>query len=190
MKKVTVFKDFEQFSELLGLNHNAGVASSHARLTRSGNVTDLSEFVTALKEVNAGLKGNAGQLLETAYSTICGESDHKFDNIPYDRGSDVNAGPRHISIKSSGFTLMSGSLCEGRQSFDAIWELYASKVVSNEWTYITKSGEAFEMNFDEFKSFVYEFCTTEKESEKNGGAMKIRCRKESKKMLKWLDARV
>ena len=33
------------------------------------------------------------------------------------------------------------------------------------------------------------FARTERESEKNGGAMKIRLRKESLKMLKWLAAR-
>ena len=132
---------------------------------------------------------NYGIVAETAYATICGEVGHKFDHIPYDRGSDVNAGRRHISVKSSKFTLMSGSLCEGKTSFDDIWNLYSSKVHSNEWAYITKDGRAFEMNKTEFKQFVYEFCSVEKESAKNGGYCKIRCRRESAKMLEWLEAR-
>ena len=147
-------------------------------------------FVNILSFLSEGaVYNNAGINAELAYANICGESDHKFDNITYNRGSDVNAGQRHISVKSSKFTLMSGSLCEGRTSFDAIWDLYASKVASNEWAYITKTGVAYEMNKDEFKSFVYEFCGLEKESAKNGGAYKIRCKAESKKMLKWLEAR-
>ena len=55
---------------------------------------------------------------------------------------------------------------------------------------MSKAGECYEMNLPEFKQFVYAFCHTERESEKNGGAMKIRCRKESKKMLAWLAEKV
>lgn len=148
------------------------------------------KFVNVMPCVSEGVVyHNAGIKAELVYANLCGESGHKFDHVPYDRGSDVNAGHRHISVKSSGFTLMSGNLCEGRTSFDGIWNLYELKVASNEWAYITKDGRAFEMNLGEFKQFVYEFCTVEKESAKNGGASKIRCRKESKKMLRWLEAR-
>jgi len=183
MKKVRIFEDFSGFKSLFD------VKSFESRGHVSAGVS-MSENVTLLKELETELKGNAGQVRELAYATICGESGHKFDNVPYNRGSDVNAGHRHISVKSSKFTLMSGSLCEGRTSFDAIWNLYSMKVASNEWTYITKDGTAYEMNKDEFKSFVYEFCGLEKESAKNGGAYKIRCKAESKKMLQWLEARV
>ena len=109
------------------------------------------------------------------------------DHSSYDTDSDVNVGNKHMSVKSSKFTLMSGSLCEGQTTFDGIWNLYASKVHSNCFVYGTKDGKAYEMNLDEFKQFVYTFCSLEKESEKNGGALKIRCRAESKKMLKWLE---
>ena len=110
------------------------------------------------------------------------------DSSAYDRDSDVNAGDVRISVKTSAFTLMAGSLCEGLTNFDDIWNLYAERVHSNRFAYVSKAGECFEMNLTEFKRFVYAFCHTEKESEKNGGAMKIRCRKESKKMLEWLTA--
>lgn len=109
------------------------------------------------------------------------------DNIAYDKGSDlVTADGKHISIKTSGFTLMSGSLCEGRDTFDGIWELYESRVRSDTFAYITADFMVYEMTISEFKRFVYEFGRMERESEKNGGAMKIRLRKESGKMLKWL----
>ena len=85
---------------------------------------------------------------------------------------------------------MAGSLCEGREGFDEIWSLYAERVHSNMFAYVTLTGTVYMMNIDEFKSFVYAFCRTERESEKNGGAMKIRCRKESAKMLRWLTDKV
>jgi hypothetical protein len=53
--------------------------------------------------------------------------------------------------------------------------------------YGTKNGKAYMMNMDEFKEFVYSFCSLGRESKKNGGACKIKCRSESKKMLQWLE---
>ncbi len=111
------------------------------------------------------------------------------DYAPYDKDSDVNVGNRHISIKASKFTLMSGTLCEGKSEFNDIWELYSAKAHSNEWCYMTEAYTAYFMGKEEFKQFVYEFCHVEKDSEKNGGHYKIRCAKETQKMLQWLEAR-
>ena len=109
------------------------------------------------------------------------------DNVAYDKGSDLDtADGKHISIKASAFTLMAGSLCEGLDTFDGIWSLYAEPVHSNTFAYVTADFVVYEMNLDEFKSFVYAFARVERESEKNGGALKIRLKKESGKMLKWL----
>lgn len=132
---------------------------------------------------------NAGDAREWSIAARYGIARSKHDSGAYDRDSDVNAGDKHISVKSAKFTLMSGNLCEGRDTFDGIWELYAERVHSNCWAYVCKDGRVYEMNKAEFKQFVYEFCRTERESEKNGGQMKIRCRDESKKMLAWLEAR-
>jgi len=144
--------------------------------------------VNIMRFAPANVKNN-GDRREWAVCAYEGVQRVKHDSTAYDKDSDVNAGNRHISIKASKFTLMSGSLCEGRTSFDAIWELYATKKHSNEWCYMTEDFTAYYMNLDEFKSFVYEFCGVEKESAKNGGAYKIRCKAESKKMLQWLEAR-
>ena len=108
------------------------------------------------------------------------------DSLAYDKGSDLDANGKHISIKASAFTLMAGCLCEGLTAFDDIWNLYASRVHSDTFAYITADFTVYEMNLSEFKRFVYAFARTERESEKNGGQMKIRLRKESGKMLKWL----
>lgn len=134
----------------------------------------------------------ATKLSDAAEWALCaryGITRTAHDSSAYDRDSDVNAGDIRISVKTSAFTLMAGSLCEGREDFDGIWNLYAERVHSNRFAYVSKAGECYEMNLPEFKQFVYAFCRTERESEKNGGAMKIRCRKESKKMLAWLAAK-
>ena len=62
---------------------------------------------------------NRGDAREWAVCAHMGVERGKHDSGAYDRDSDVNAGDLHISVKSSGFTLMSGNLCEGLQSFDA-----------------------------------------------------------------------
>ena len=112
------------------------------------------------------------------------------DNLPYDKGSDLDTASKHISIKASGFTLMSGSLCEGRESFDGIWALYESRVHSDTFAYVTNDYTVYEMSLAEFKRFVYTFAVTARDSEKNGGHMKIRMHKESKKMLAWLSEQI
>lgn len=123
---------------------------------------------------------------EWALCAMYGIERVKHDSSAYDKDSDVSAGDIRISVKTSAFTLMSGSLCEGREDFDGIWNLYEERVHSTQFAYVTMEGICYMMNIAEFKQFVYAFCTTERESAKNGGMMKIRCRKETKKMLKWL----
>lgn len=111
------------------------------------------------------------------------------DNVAYDKGSDITANGKNISVKASGFSLMSGKLCEGIEDFEGIWNLYESKVHSDTFAYITSDYKCFEMNINEFKEFVFTFGRLERESKKNGGRIKIKCLKESKKMVKWLSDR-
>ena len=133
---------------------------------------------------------NAGIAREWALCAYYKVERHKHDNVSYDKGSDLDVENKHISIKASGFSLMAGSLCEGRTDFTSIWDLYAERVHSNTFAYVTKTFEVFEMTLAEFKEFIYAFGALERESESNGGQLKIRCRKESGKMLKWLEARI
>ena len=132
---------------------------------------------------------NAGIAREWTLCAYYGVTRTTHDHVAYDKDSDVNCGDKHMSVKASAFSLMSGNLCEGRTTFDGIWELYASKVHSNTFVYGTQDGIAYEMNLDEFKQFVYTFCSLDRESKKNGGKVKIKCRKESQKMLNWLEER-
>lgn len=132
---------------------------------------------------------NAGDAKEWALASFYHIERKAHDWARYDRASDICVGERHISVKSSGFTLMNGNLCEGLEDFDSIWALYKSRTHSNCFVYVTNDYIAYEMTIEEFEEFVFTFCRTERESEKNGGAVKIRCRHESKKMVRWLAAR-
>lgn len=132
------------------------------------------------------------KLSEAAEWALCaryGIERTKHDSKPYDEASDVDAGDVRISVKTSSFTLMAGSRCEGRKDFDAIWELYAAKVHSNWFAYVTQDGICYMMSLDEFKELVYMFCMLTRDSTKNGGLPKIQARKETKKMRKWLAER-
>lgn len=111
------------------------------------------------------------------------------DHIAYDKDSDLNVGDLHISIKARKFSLMSGNLCEGRETFDGIWELYESRVHSNRFAYVTENWTVYLMDLSEFKQFVYAFCSLSRDSSKNGGKVKIQCRSESKGLLEWLAAK-
>lgn len=132
---------------------------------------------------------NAGIAREWSLCRYFGIERQAHDSNAYDKDSDVVAQGMNISVKASAFTLMSGSLCEGIEDFEGIWNLYADRVHSDHFAYMTADFTCYMMNLQEFGEFVHQFARLERESEKNGGAMKIRCRKESGKMLNWLEER-
>lgn len=140
----------------------------------------------AIKSVNAKNKGDAR---EWALCNYYGAERAKHDSKAYNVASDLEIGGKKISIKASHATLMNGTMCHGLQTFDEIWELYKANTHSNTFAYITVDFVVYEMNINEFESFIYAFGYVEKDSEKNGGYMKIRLRAESKKMLAYLDQR-
>ena len=130
---------------------------------------------------------NKGVVREWAICRHYGIIREKHDSLAYDKGSDLEAYGKRISVKASGFSLMSGKLCEGRTEFAKIWELYNERVHSDTFAYVTEDFTVYEMNINEFKKFVFTFGKLERESKKNGGQIKIKCRKESKKMIQWLE---
>lgn len=129
-----------------------------------------------------------GDVCEWSLALHYGIKRTSHDCARFDKDSDVNAGNKHISVKSARFTLMSGSYCRNCTTFDEIWALYEQNVHSNCFVYITKDLTVYEMTLAEFKLFVYLFCGLQRESKKNGGYLKIKARDESKKMLGWLAA--
>jgi hypothetical protein len=131
---------------------------------------------------------NAGDNREWALCSAYGLPRTTHDSKPYYCASDLEIGELKISIKASGFSLMTSALCEGLETFDEIWALYESKVHSNVFAYITEDFTCYLMNLAEFKKFVYAFGYLDRDSKKNGGKCKIRGRKETKKMREWLEA--
>lgn len=132
---------------------------------------------------------NDGDAKEWAVCGFKGITRVKHDNKPFDKDSDVNIGNEHISVKANKFSLLSGKMCDGLTTFDEIWNFYESKCHSNKWAYVTADYMLYEMDITEFRAFIYEFGYLAKESEKNGGYAKIRCKAESKKMIRWLEER-
>ena len=133
---------------------------------------------------------NAGIAREHDLCHYFGIERTTHDSSDYRSNSDINIGTRHISVKASGFTLMSGNMCNGYSEFDDIWNLYKNTTHSNEFAYISTEYRVYEMNITEFEAFIRTFGRVEKESAKNGGKSKIRCRKETKAMIEWLNRAV
>lgn len=129
---------------------------------------------------------NHGDACEYALCKHYNINRESHDHSSYNKNSDIVVNDKNISVKSDGFTLMSGSLCKGLNTFGEIWNLFEQTTHSNVFAYITKSFTVYEMDINEFKLFMFIFGRVERESEKNGGQLKIRCKKESKKMERWL----
>ena len=139
-------------------------------------------------KIDAVTGANAGVAREWALCRYYGIERTAHDHTPYDKGSDIEVGGLNISVKASRFSLMAGTLCEGRDTVESIWTLYAERVHSNRFAYVTKDFTVYLMTLDEFGAFVHKFCTIEHESTKNGGRAKVKCRHESRAMLEWLAA--
>ena len=96
----------------------------------------------------------------------------KADNLRFDKGADV----LNFQVKSAKATICKGTDLEKYLDLDA----------STAYIYATRNGTAYIMEKAEYIAFVKAFGYVTRESEKNGGAEKIRLRDESKKMLAWL----
>ena len=130
---------------------------------------------------------NFGNHAEQALAyTLTGEiRDH--GDLPYDQGSDI---PEfNMSVKSSGFSLMSANLCES-EDFEEIIAQYMTNTASTCVAYVAQNMVAYVMNMEQFNEFLHQFCRLDRESSKNGGGVKVKMRKESKKVLTWLNERV
>jgi hypothetical protein len=118
--------------------------------------------------------------------TLTGEI-RKHDHVPFHMGSDI---PEfNMSVKSSGFTLASGKINMGETMDEKLADFFG-RVHSDKFAYVTVSMVAYIMDRNEFEQFLRTFAYMDRDSQKNGGLLKVKCRKESQKMLKWFEARV
>ena len=130
---------------------------------------------------------NFGNHAEQALAfTLTGEI-RLHDSVPFYADSDI---PEfNMSVKSSGFTLASGKINKG-ETFDEKIQDFVNRVHSDKFAYVTLDMTAYIMDISEFVEFLYAFCYLNRDSKRNGGLLKIKCKKESQKMLDWFQAHI
>lgn len=130
---------------------------------------------------------NNGQHLEQCTAYTYTHEIRRHSNTPYDKGSDIPE--YHISVKSSAFSLASAKRIKGDTVVEQL-AYYVKHTASKKVIYVTKNYEGYIMDMQEFTDFVTEFGYITRESQKSGGGLKVRVKKENKKMLEWLAVRV
>lgn len=128
---------------------------------------------------------NWGMHCEQALAyTLTGEI-RKHDRVPFDKGSDI---PEFcMSVKSSRFTLASANVNHGATFDEKVVDFFA-RTHSTSFAYVANDFTAYIMDAKTFEQFVRTFCKMERESERNGHGMKLKCARESQRMIEWLQA--
>lgn len=125
-----------------------------------------------LKAIERTYKNNGIHAEQTYEFAVLGTIS-KHNNKPFWCGGDVG----DVQVKSAKATV-----CNGTNIMEHI-----AKDKATSYAYVISNFEmAYEMNPTEWIEFVNEFGYITTESEKNGGAKKIRLKSESKKMMEWL----
>lgn len=136
---------------------------------------------------------NAGIRAQADFTTACGLPYMRHDGLAFDGGSDVEYMGMHISVKARHFTLMAGTMCEGKTTLPEIWEVYARRTHSNRFAYVVNET-AYIMDMNEFHEFVMEFCEIERESNhsdrKGTGSVKVRGKRCENRMVRWFEERL
>lgn len=112
---------------------------------------------------------------------MTGSCAHKHDSVEFSKGADV----LDYSIKTSHASLP--STLKGETIADKLEDMY-KRDYANKYVYISDDNIAYIMNKCEFTAFVLAFGRLERDSQKNGGGMKVRLLRESTRMLAWLNA--
>ena len=112
---------------------------------------------------------------------VTGISTNKHDSVEFSKGCDV----LDYSIKTSHASLP--STLKGETIADKLADMY-KRDAANKYVYISDDNIAYIMNKCEFTAFVLAFSRLERDSQKNGGRMKVRLLKENTRMLAWLNA--
>lgn len=127
-----------------------------------------------LKQITRTAKNNGIHKEQTYEFTKVGTiSNH--DNKPFWLGGDVG----DVQVKSSRATVCKGYDIRKHVEMDG----------ATSYAYVNETATvAYEMNATEYIAFVEMFSIKDRESGKNGGAEKLRLKKENKKMVEWLES--
>jgi len=134
---------------------------------------------------NVSIKKNNGDRAEENFDFFMNGKISGKDSKAYNVDSDVNCNGIGYSVKSNHFSLVSAGLLKGETMAEML-DYYFATVHSTMAVYVTKDNIAYVMNMNEFRQMLEMFAGLERESSKNGGGVKIRCKAESKKMREWL----
>ena len=130
---------------------------------------------------------NAGNYAEAIVNEWAGYGfSFDTDHVPFDMGSDIE--PLHASVKSSGASLAS---LYGADKSSIVAEYFA-RVKSSMWIWVVRVDEEwwlYQMDADEFRTMLELFAGLTRESGKEI-KYKLRFKKTSGKMIKWLEERV
>jgi hypothetical protein len=136
---------------------------------------------------------NKGIRAQANMTVACGLTYAAHDGKSYDSASDIEYMGHHISVKAYHFTLMSGTMCEGKTTVNDIWDVYARTTHSDRFAYVL--GEmAYVMDIIEFEKFVKLFCEIEKaspnEDRQHTGSVKVRAKRCERNMKKWFEMQI
>lgn len=125
-----------------------------------------------LKAIERQYTNNGQHAEQVARYTLTGKIE-KADNKPHNFGGDCG----DLQIKSARATV-----CKGTDI-----KAYLEDDGANRYGYVTADfSMMYVMNIDEYITFCTLFGTVTRESDKNGGATKIRLKSESVAMREWL----
>ena len=149
---------------------NPGKMNYTLREVRHKETTKM--YSIALKSIERTYKNNGQHAEQIARFTLTGEI-VKADNKPFTVGADC----LDIQIKSARATICKGTDIEKHLRVDK----------ANRYGYVLKDfSTMYIMTKAEYYRFASLFSTKTRESEKNGGAEKLRFKDETAEMLKWL----
>lgn len=131
-------------------------------------------YTIKLKPLKRTYKNNGQHAEQVVKYNLLGTIE-KADNTPFYKSGDINS----LQIKSARATV-----CKGLNLFE-----HLTKDKATSYGYVVKDfSKMFVMNRKEYITFVALFGTVTRESTKNGGAVKIRLKSESRAMVKWLES--
>lgn len=131
--------------------------------------------VIKLKSIPRTYANNGQHAEQTARYTLTGKIE-KADNKPFTAGGDCG----DIQIKSARATICHGTDIDAHLALDG----------ANRYGYVSADFSVmYLMSADEYRAFAGTFGTVSRESNKNGGAVKIRFKSEGREMREWLQAR-
>jgi hypothetical protein len=131
--------------------------------------------VIELVQIERTYKNNGQHAEQVARFTLTGVIE-KADNKPAEMGGDCG----DIQIKSARATICKGDNLMKHLETDG----------ANRYGYVTSDfTKMYLMDRKEYIEFVNEFGTLTRDSEKNGGGVKIRLKSESRAMMEWFERR-